>query len=174
MKRKSYEGMLCPIARTLERVGEWWSILILRDAMTGITRFEDFQKHLGISPNMLSRRLSGLVDTGFLERHLYSESPPRMEYRLTERGHAFEPILMTFAAFGSEQFSDPAKPGPVVTRRKTGRQADVRVVDAHTGQVIDWANYVFTTPPAPLGVKPKKAKAPATLAKVPVEARKRA
>ena len=67
--------MQCPIARSLERVGEWWSILILRDALRGLTRFDEFQKNLGIAPNMLTRRLNGLVAAGLLERRRYSEGP---------------------------------------------------------------------------------------------------
>ena len=72
MQRTSYEDMPCPIARSLERVGEWWSILILRDAFAGLTRFDEFQKSLGIAPNMLTRRLASLVEAGMLERRPYS------------------------------------------------------------------------------------------------------
>jgi DNA-binding HxlR family transcriptional regulator len=64
MQRKSFGSMSCPIARSLERVGEWWSILILRDAFRGLTRFDQFQKSLDIAPNMLTRRLNALVERG--------------------------------------------------------------------------------------------------------------
>ena len=73
MRRTSFDTMPCPIARSLERVGEWWSILILRDAFAGLTRFEEFQASLGIAPNMLTRRLTALVEDGLLERRPYSE-----------------------------------------------------------------------------------------------------
>jgi DNA-binding HxlR family transcriptional regulator len=76
--------MQCPNARSLERVGEWGSILILRDAFHGLTRVDQFQKNLDIAPNMLTLRLSALVDSGLLERRRYSERPPRDEYALTE------------------------------------------------------------------------------------------
>jgi DNA-binding HxlR family transcriptional regulator len=76
MQRKSFDQMPCPIARSLEHVGEWWSILILRDALHGLTRFDQFQKSLGIAPNMLARRLNALVAAGLLERRRYSERPP--------------------------------------------------------------------------------------------------
>src|SRR3546814_2453986 len=85
MQRKSFRNMPCPIARSLERVGEWWTMLILRDALHGMTRFDEFQKSLGIAPNMLTRRLDTLVEAGLLERRLYSERPPRHEYVVTER-----------------------------------------------------------------------------------------
>ncbi len=81
--------MTCPIARSLEHVGEWWSILILRDAFRGVTRFEGFRDSLGIAPNILTRRLKALVAAGLLERRRYCERPPRDEYVLTERGRDF-------------------------------------------------------------------------------------
>ncbi|MGH6969013.1 MAG: winged helix-turn-helix transcriptional regulator, partial [Stellaceae bacterium] len=68
MQRTSFGNMQCPIARSLERVGEWWSILILRDAFHGLTRFDQFQKSLDIAPNILTRRLNALVESGLLER----------------------------------------------------------------------------------------------------------
>ena len=102
MQRKSFADMPCPIARSLERVGEWWSMLILRDAFGGTTRFDDFQQSLGIAPNMLTRRLAALVEAGLLERRRYSERPPRDEYVLTERGRDFQPVLVALVAFGQE------------------------------------------------------------------------
>ncbi len=77
MQRKSFGDLQCPIARSLERVGEWWSILILRDAFHGLKRFDEFQKNLDIAPNMLTRRLHALVESGLLEKQRYSEHPPR-------------------------------------------------------------------------------------------------
>src|SRR3954453_15607671 len=108
MQRKSFGNMQCPIARGLERVGEWWSILILRDACYGLTRFDQFQNSLGIAPNMLTRRLNGLVEAGLLERRRYRERPPRYEYVLTEAGEAFRPVLITLYAWGSEFFPPEA------------------------------------------------------------------
>ena len=86
MRRKSLEKANCPIARSLERVGEWWSILILRDALHGYTRFEEFRESLGVAPNILTTRLAALVESGFLERRQYSAHPPRYEYVPTARG----------------------------------------------------------------------------------------
>src|SRR3954447_24220333 len=94
MRRKSLEKASCPIARSLARVGEWWSILILRDALHGYTRFDQFQKSLDIAPNMLTRRLTALVDSGLLTRRRYSQHPPRYEYLVTERGRDFRPVLV--------------------------------------------------------------------------------
>ena len=115
--------MQCPIARSLERVGEWWSILILRDAFHGLTRFDQFQKSLGIAPNMLTRRLNALVEAGLLERRRYSERPPRDEYVLTERGRDFRPVLWALLAWGNKHFA-PEGPSVVVVDAETGRLAD--------------------------------------------------
>src|ERR1700733_10257876 len=99
MQHKSFVDIQCPIARSLERVGEWWSIMILRDAFLGITRFDGFQESLGIAPNMLTRRLKGLVESGLLERRRYQERPARYEYVLTERGRDFRPVLWTLLSW---------------------------------------------------------------------------
>ena len=132
MKHKSLGNMQCPIARSLERVGEWWSILILRDAFHGLTRFDQFQKSLGIAPNMLTRRLNGLVESGLLERRLYSERPPREEYVLTERGRDFRPVLWAILAWGNKHFA-PEGAAVVAINRKTGALAEPIVVDRITG-----------------------------------------
>jgi DNA-binding HxlR family transcriptional regulator len=101
MQRQSFGKMAGPIARSLERVGERWSILIIRDALQGFTRFYEFQKSLNIAPpNMLTRRLSALVDAGLLERRRYSERPSRYEYILTEIGRDFRPVIVAiFTSF---------------------------------------------------------------------------
>jgi DNA-binding HxlR family transcriptional regulator len=135
MQRKSFGSMSCPIARSLERVGEWWSILILRDAFRGLTRFDQFQKSLDIAPNMLTRRLNALVESGLLERRAYSEHPPRSEYVLTERGRDFRPVLWALLAWGNKHFA-PEGPSVVVIDTETGEQADPVLVDRHTGKVM--------------------------------------
>ena len=88
MQRTSFESMNCSVAQCLEVVGEWWSMLIIRDAFLGVRRFDDFQTRLGISRNILNVRLTSLVDAGVLERVPYQDNPPRANYRLTEKGSA--------------------------------------------------------------------------------------
>src|SRR3979409_2152330 len=105
MQHKSFGNMQCPIARSLERVGEWWSILIMRDALYGLTRFDEFQKSLSIAPNILPRRIHPLVESGLLERHRYSERPPRDEYLLTARGRDFRPVIQALLAWGNRHFA---------------------------------------------------------------------
>ena len=135
MQRKSFSTMQCPIARSLERVGEWWSILILRDAFQGLTQFDQFQKSLGIAPNILTRRLGALVEAGLLERRRYSERPPRDEYTLTERGRDFRPVLWALLAWGNRHFA-PEGACVVVVDAETGRPADPVLVDRTSGKVM--------------------------------------
>lgn len=99
MKRKSFAGMACPIARSLDVVGEWWTILIIRDALVGSRRFEEFRR-TGIADNILSSRLDLLVREGIFERRLYQEHPPRYEYLLTEKGRDLLPVIVALGAWG--------------------------------------------------------------------------
>ena len=147
MRRKSFESQQCPIARSLERVGEWWSILIMRDALHGYSRFDQFQKSLGIAPNMLTRRLDALVEAGLLERRRYSEHPPRDEYVPTSRGRDFQPVLIAFLAWGNKHFA-PEGESVLLVDRATGKVADPILVDGVTGDTITEAKHCFTAGPA--------------------------
>jgi DNA-binding HxlR family transcriptional regulator len=140
MRHTSLSDMPCPIARSLDRVGEWWSILILRDALRGVTRFEDFRRSLGVAPNMLTRRLGALVEAGLLERQRYSEHPPRDEYVLTDRGRDFRPVLQSLLAWGNRHFA-PEGPSVEIVHRVTGLPADPVLVDRHTGLPVDGPDY---------------------------------
>ena len=117
MKRASLAGDVCPVARTLDRVGDWWSMLILRDAGFGLTRFDQFEESLGIAPNMLTRRLKSLVEDGLLDRRAYSERPPRYEYVLTQKGRDFRPVLEALKTFGEKHYPRSARKRPVQATR---------------------------------------------------------
>ena len=147
MRRTSFEGQQCPIARSLERVGEWWSILILRDAFLGSTRFEQFQKGLDIAPNILARRLAWLVEGGLLERRQYQERPARFEYVLTDRGRDFRPVLWALLAFGNKHFA-PEGPSVVVVDRRTGALADPVMTDGMSGRPMTAAEFRSAPGPA--------------------------
>jgi DNA-binding HxlR family transcriptional regulator len=147
MQRKSFGGMQCPIARSLERVGEWWSILILRDALHGLRRFDEFQKSLGVAPNMLTRRLNGLVESGLLERRLYNEHPPRHEYVPTARGRDFRPVLVALLAWGNKHFA-PEGVSVQLLDAETGAAADPILVDRVTGRPITETAHRFAAGPA--------------------------
>jgi DNA-binding HxlR family transcriptional regulator len=123
MRRKPFTHMQCPVARSLERVGDWWNILILREAFYGSTRFDEFSENLGIAASTLTRRLDGLVEAGLLERRRYSERPPRDEYLLTELGRDFRPVLLTLMAWGNRHFAPEGR--------------SVELVDPVNGEPID-------------------------------------
>ncbi|MFS2139539.1 winged helix-turn-helix transcriptional regulator [Duganella sp. Dugasp56] len=147
MLKTDLSAMACPIARSLDKVGEWWSILILRECSYGETRFDAFQKNLGISPNMLARRLNDLVDAGLLERRRYSERPPRDEYVLTEAGCDFRPVLLALLAWGNKHFAPEGK--MIVLRdRISGEEVQPTLMDPATGAVIDRARHAVAAGPA--------------------------
>jgi DNA-binding HxlR family transcriptional regulator len=100
VRRTSFSEMPCSIARTLEVVGEWWTLLIVRDAFLGVTRFDDWQARLGIARNVLTARLDRLVHHGILERRRYQERPPRDEYVLTDKGRDLGPVLGALRVWG--------------------------------------------------------------------------
>jgi DNA-binding HxlR family transcriptional regulator len=147
MRHKSFGKMQCPVARSLERVGEWWSILIIRDALHGLTRFDQFQDSLGIAPNMLTRRLTALVKAGLLERRRYSERPPRDEYVLTERGLDFRSVIVAMQTWGNKHFA-PEGASVLLIDAKTGAPADPVMIDRKTGRPLVDADYVLAPGPA--------------------------
>jgi len=146
MERKSFGNMQCPVARTLERVGEWWSILILRDALHGLTRFDQFQKSLDIAPNMLTRRLNSLVESGLLERRQYSERPPRHEYILTDLGRDFRSILVALNTWGNKHFA-PEGPSVLLIDSTTGEEAEPVMIDGKSGKRLNSPDFVFAPGP---------------------------
>jgi DNA-binding HxlR family transcriptional regulator len=135
MQPKKAFGVECPVARSLECIGEWWSILILRDAFQGFTRFDEFQKSLGIAPNILSRRLAHLTESGLFERRLYSERPPRHDYVLTEKGRDLFPVVMAIFAWGNKHLA-PKGETVLIASRKTAQHLDPILVDARSKQPI--------------------------------------
>ena len=147
MRRKSFGDMQCPIARSLERVGERWSMLILRDGSLGLTRFDQFQESLGIAPNILTRRLKSLVEAGLLERRRYSERPPRYEYVVTQAGRDFRSVLWAFIAWGNKHFA-PEGPSVVIVDSKTGAAADPILVDRVSGRPLAAPDFCSAPGPA--------------------------
>src|SRR5271154_3523646 len=147
MQRKNFGNMECPVARSLERVGEWWSILILRDAFHGLSRFDEFQKSLDIAPNMLTRRLNALVEGGMLKRRRYSAHPPRYEYVLTERGRDFRPVLLAMLAWGNKHFTPEGK-SVVVVDRETGAEAEPVLAHRLRGRPLTEPDFATVAGPA--------------------------
>jgi len=153
MQRKSVAEMQCPIARGLERVGEWWSILILRDAFRGVTRFDGFAQSLGVAPGILTRRLNTLVESGLLERRQYSERPPRFEYVLTERGRDFRPVLLAMLDWGNRHFP-PDDRSVTIVETASGRAVRPQLIDPETGKRVDGPDYEVITKRHKRGASP--------------------
>ena len=143
MRRTSFADAECPIALGLESVGEWWTILILRDVFDGFTRFDDLQRNLGISPSMLARRLKAMLDAGLLTKRRYSEHPPRDEYVLTEAGAAFRPVMLALYAWSEDHVTGHARK-LIAIDKATGEEIDPVVVDRRTGRPVDELDVAFT------------------------------
>jgi DNA-binding HxlR family transcriptional regulator len=147
MRHKSFDRMACPIARSLARVGEWWSLLIMRDVLHGITRFDALQKNLGIAPNTLARRLADLVEAGLLERRRYSERPPRDEYLATARGRDLNTVILALLAWGNRHCA-PDGAQVVLVNRTTGAVVDPVLADPQTGRPVTGPDYGLAAGPA--------------------------
>lgn len=114
MRRTSFADAPCSIAQALEVIGEWWTPLILRDAMMGVTRFEHFQSRLGIARNVLATRLDALVEHGVLEQVQYQERPVRHEYVLTRKGKDLWPVLTMLRQWGDTWYAPDGPPVEMV------------------------------------------------------------
>jgi len=114
MRWSEIDAIPCPVAQAMAIIGDSWTILILRDALRGATKFDDFQRSTRASRAILSERLARLVENGVMERKLYEEHPPRHEYVLTRKGRALQPVMMSLAHWSETHLSKPM--------RKTGRR----------------------------------------------------
>src|SRR5436190_15008227 len=135
VERKSFADMHCSVAQCLEVVGEWWSLLIIRDAFLGVTRFDDFQQRLGISRNVLNQRLAHLVDHGVLAKVPYSEHPPRYDYRLTDKGRDLWPVLTTMRQWG-DRYKAPDGPPLQLIHATCGEVAEAELFCSVCGDPI--------------------------------------
>jgi DNA-binding HxlR family transcriptional regulator len=135
MRRASFEELNCSVAQTLEVVGDWWSLLIVRDIFFGVTRFDDIQRRLGIARNTLTDRLDWLSDHAVLTRVPYGDSGNRHEYRLTEKGRDLQPVLMAMVAWG-DTWGATAKRPPLQPSDKNGDPVELRIVNTRTGRRV--------------------------------------
>jgi DNA-binding HxlR family transcriptional regulator len=127
MERTSHQASNCTIARTLQVLGEKWTLLIVRESFYGATRFEQFHRVLQCPRNLLSERLTRLVDEGILERSEYREpgSRPRHEYRLTDMGRELMPILLALRQWGDRYKADPEGPPVVARHARCGKELQI-------------------------------------------------
>jgi DNA-binding HxlR family transcriptional regulator len=136
----------CPTARTLESVGEYWSILILRDAFQGLTRFDEFRRSLAIAPNILTRRLKHLTAQGLFERRIYHRKPDWYEYVLTEKGRDFFPVVVAMFAWGNKHLAAKG-PSLLMADRVSSRGLEPVMVAASTLAPITLDNVVLVAGP---------------------------
>ncbi|MEM7662120.1 MAG: helix-turn-helix domain-containing protein [Pseudomonadota bacterium] len=122
MKTKSFSNMQCSIARTLEHVGSWWSLLIIRDAMMGARRFKHFERSLGIAKNTLTSRLNQLVEGGILEKVAASDGSAFDEYILTERGRELAPVMIALSQWGDKWVAHEDGPSTEIIDAETGER----------------------------------------------------
>jgi DNA-binding HxlR family transcriptional regulator len=134
MDSEKFSHGICTVGRGLARVGDAWSMLILREVGLGLGRFEQLRHSLGIAPNILTRRLTALVADGLLEKRRYSEHPPRDEYVLTQAGRDFLPVLQAIGAWGRKYHG--GGPTSHFVDAETGKPIAPVVIDANSGAPI--------------------------------------
>jgi DNA-binding HxlR family transcriptional regulator len=137
VKKASFADMECSVARSLEIVGEWWTLLIIRDAFLGVTRFDDFARRLGIARNVLTARLETLVDADVLTKVPYEEgSRARYDYRLTDKGRALWPVLTTLRQWGDEWVVGEGKAPVLLEHRGCDHVTTPNLSCDHCGEVL--------------------------------------
>jgi DNA-binding HxlR family transcriptional regulator len=136
MLRSDYPGQNCSAARALELIGERWTLLVLRDVLSGARRFDQIQRSLGVARNVLAARLERLVDEGVLERRRYSHHPPRDEYFLTEKGLDLWPVLVSLIAWGDKHAPNPDGPPVVIVHKDCGGRMNDRRICERCGEEL--------------------------------------
>lgn len=136
MKRKSLQGDMCPIARALDVIGDWWSLLIVRDAMMGTRRFSAFQKNLGVAKNILTVRLRALAAEGILEVRPAADGSAYQDYVLTPKGRGLFPVLVALRQWGEEFSFKPNEDFSKLLDRKDGKPLRKLEIRAEDGRVL--------------------------------------
>lgn len=137
MRKVSFADMHCSVAQALEIVGEWWTLLILRDAFLGVRRFEDLVERLGISRNVLTDRLDKLVAAGVLHRRPYDEARGRYDYLLTDKGRALWPVMTALRQWGDEWVFGEGNEPVVLEHEACGRRTTAQMTCDQCGEVLD-------------------------------------
>jgi len=151
MQRSSFSEMPCSVARALDIIGEWWTLLILRDVFYGVRRFEALRTHLGVSRKVLTSRLERLVKEGVLKKALYQAQPSRYEYRLTKKGLDLLPVLLAIMNWGDRWMSEQGMPPVVFVHKDCGEEMTPKVVCSCCGGDLNARNvYPKAGPGAPL------------------------
>lgn len=147
MQRKSFSGMNCSIARSLEEVGEWWSLLIVREMTQGMNRFDQFQKELGIARNILTARLERLTELGIVERYPLPDRANTDGYRLTPKGEDLYPVIVALWQWGDRWLCAGGKPPTALVEDRSGRPIEALTVRAKGGKPLGFRDVRFTPGP---------------------------
>lgn len=139
MKRRRLDGAVCPVARALDVIGDWWSLLIIRDAFSGITRFSGFQKSLGIARGMLTARLQGMVEVGVLEMRPASDGTAYHDYVLTRKGEALFPVIVALRQWGEGQLYRAGEKHSRLVDRGSGKPVAALEVRSRSGGKLKWS-----------------------------------
>lgn len=137
MRKASFADMHCSIAQSLEIIGEWWTLLILRDSFLGVRRFEDFVARLGIARNVLTSRLDTLVAAGILERRPYDEARARYDYLLTDKGRALWPVMTALRQWGDEWILGEGNEPVLLEHRTCGKPTTAVLTCSECGEPLD-------------------------------------
>lgn len=142
LRRKSFETAVCPVARSLDVIGDWWSLLIIRDALNGVRRFSEFQRNLGLAKNILTTRLKTMVAQGIMEVAPASDGSAYQEYVLTEKGQRLLPVLVALGQWGSDFLFESGEPRSVSVDAKHGRPLSRLEVRSEDGRPLDFQEIV--------------------------------
>lgn len=143
MKRKNLSKAECPVARSLDVIGDWWSLLIIRDVLDGINRFSALQKNLDIARSMLTARLQDLVDHGVLETAPASDGSAYLEYVLTEMGRGLFPVIVALRQWGEDNLYQPDEQHSVLVETQTGEPVTRLELRSRENQVLEWRDTVI-------------------------------
>jgi DNA-binding HxlR family transcriptional regulator len=147
MYRKRFDGMNCSIARSLNEVGEWWTLLIVRECTEGTTRFDEFQSRLGIARNILTARLERLIELEIIERYPVADRANTFGYRLTEKGSELYPVLVALMQWGDRWLASNGKPPVTLIEDASGEPVNVMTVQSKRGRLLSFRDVRFVPGP---------------------------
>jgi len=154
-KRISHKDSLCGVARPLDAIGDWWSLLIIRDAFNGLRRFGEFQKSLGLAKNILAARLRNLVAHGIMDAIPVADGSPYQDYVLTEKGRGLFPLLVALRQWGDEFFFEPGEAHVSLVDKKTSLPVCKLELRARDGRIVSAEDVIVLFPPSSVSPTPR-------------------
>jgi DNA-binding HxlR family transcriptional regulator len=149
VKRTSMDRAACPVARSLDAIGDWWSLLIVREAFVNTRRFGDFQKHLGLAKNILATRLRNLVAEGILEMRPASDGSAYQEYVLTDKGRSLVTVMVALRQWGEEHLYQPGEPKTILRDRLNKKPLAKLQILSEDGRPLGVSDMTLLPPPEP-------------------------